>query len=76
MNVIAPGRVRTGMTAGILEQMGNGDAERGAVLAAEPVLLGRMAEPEELATPACFLLSDEASFTGAVLVVDGGETVV
>ena len=35
----------------------------------------RVAEPDELAAPICFLLSDRASFiTGALLVVDGGET--
>ena len=49
----------------------------GRSLAAEPVILRRMAEPDELAASICFLLSDDASFmTGAVLVVDGGETLV
>ena len=39
-------------------------------------LLGRMAEPIEIAKVARFLLSDEASFvTGAVIVADGGETI-
>jgi NAD(P)-dependent dehydrogenase (short-subunit alcohol dehydrogenase family) len=77
VNVVLPGRVRTRMTRGALMQMGDGDLERGAVVAAEPVPLRRMADPEELAAPICFLLADEASFmTGAVLVVDGGETVV
>ena len=39
-------------------------------------LLGRMAEPVEIAKVARFLLSDEASFvTGAVIVADGGETI-
>ena len=33
----------------------------------------RVAEPEEIAAPVCFLLSDEASFiTGTLLVADGG----
>jgi NAD(P)-dependent dehydrogenase (short-subunit alcohol dehydrogenase family) len=37
----------------------------------------RVAEPDELAAPICFLLSDEASFiTGTLLVVDGGETAI
>jgi len=77
VNVVLPGRVRTGMTRAALLQMGGGDLDRGAAVAADPVPLGRMADPEELAAPICFLLADEASFiTGAVLVVDGGETVV
>lgn len=77
VNVLAPGRVRTGMTKPLLAAMGDGDVERGARLAAEPVVLRRMAEPEELASVACFLLSDDASFvTGSVFVADGGETLV
>ena len=39
-------------------------------------LLGRAAEPEELAAAICFLASDEASFiTGQTLFVDGGFSV-
>lgn len=77
VNVVLPGRVRTGMTRGALLHLGDGDLDRGATVAAEPVPLERMADPEELAAPICFLLAAEASFiTGAVLVVDGGETIV
>ena len=37
--------------------------------------LGRLAQPEEIATVVRFLLSDEAAYiTGASLVVDGGMT--
>lgn len=39
-------------------------------------LVGRMAEPMEIAKVAAFLLSEDASFvTGSVIVADGGETI-
>ena len=39
-------------------------------------LLGRMAQPEEIAKVALFLVSDDSSFmTGSVIVADGGETI-
>ena len=40
-------------------------------------LLNRMAEPEEIAKVALFLVSDDASFiTGSTIVADGGETIM
>ena len=37
-------------------------------------LLDRVAEPDEIAKVATFLLSEDASFvTGAIMVADGGE---
>lgn len=43
---------------------------------ADSNLLGRMADPVEIANVALFLVSDEASFvTGAIMVADGGETI-
>jgi len=64
-NAIAPGLVRTEMTAGLTQ------AQEGAVLQIVP--LGRPATPEEIAPAAVFLASEEAAYiTGHVLAVDGG----
>jgi len=64
-NAIAPGLVKTEMTAGLTE------AQQQAVLGFVP--LGRWATPEEIAPSAVFLASEEARYiTGAVLAIDGG----
>jgi NAD(P)-dependent dehydrogenase (short-subunit alcohol dehydrogenase family) len=64
VNVIAPGSVRTPMTAGVY---GEGEVPHS--------IQARFGEPEEIAAAACFLLSDESSFfTAAMLVADGGAT--
>jgi NAD(P)-dependent dehydrogenase (short-subunit alcohol dehydrogenase family) len=76
VNSVAPGRVRTGMTEPLFA--GRGDSsEEGAKQFGMANLQQRVADPEELAAPICFLLSDAASFiTGTLLVVDGGETAI
>jgi 3-oxoacyl-[acyl-carrier protein] reductase len=44
---------------------------------AQPVPMGRMARPEELAATICFFLSEDSSFViGQTLLADGGESVV
>ena len=68
VNAIAPGFIKTGMTAGMPEniiQMMEGK-----------VPLKRWGEPEDVANAYTFLASDEASYiTGTVLNVDGGAVV-
>lgn len=68
VNSLAPGVTSTRMALGRLDE----DAvAMQRTLARIP--LGRLADPEEMAGPAIFLASDEASYvTGATLVVDGG----
>lgn len=65
VNALAPGPTDTPIMQGVpaewIESM------------KQSVPLGRMAEPQEIAAAAAFLLSDDASFvTGSVLVANGG----
>jgi NAD(P)-dependent dehydrogenase (short-subunit alcohol dehydrogenase family) len=68
-NCICPGGVDTPMTAGVFA--GADAAER-----AKAVPLQAFAQPEQIASVAAFLLSDDASHvTGQTLTVDGGSTI-
>jgi 3-oxoacyl-[acyl-carrier protein] reductase len=65
VNAVAPGVIRTDLTAGQSEEV------LGEVLRRTP--LGRLGEPADVARVVRFLVSDEAAFvTGQVLGVDGG----
>ena len=69
VNAVAPGYIRTAMTADLLLTE---DAQRDWI-GATP--LGRPGEPAEVADAVVYLLGETASFvTGATLVVDGGYT--
>jgi 2-keto-3-deoxy-L-fuconate dehydrogenase len=74
-NAICPGTVHTPFVEGYLERnfASNKDEVRQQLHARQPV--GRMGRPEEIATAALYLASDEAAFiTGSALVIDGGWT--
>ena len=71
VNAIAPGLVRTRLTEDIVS-----DPKR-LQQAIKGIPLRRYALPDELASCALFLASDDSSFvTGTVLVADGGQTIV
>ena len=72
VNSINPAVTRTEMTSKAIGTSADG---RETHPLAVGVPLGRLAEPEEMAEVALFLLSDRASFvTGQALVVDGGQS--
>ena len=53
------------------------DINRAAASSAGESIQNRVADPEEVAAPVLFLLSDDASFiTGSQLVPDGGMTAI
>lgn len=76
VNAIAPGGVRTEGTSRPLQGSGM-TAEQAEQFQAEfvsaKVPLGRMGDPDDIATAAVFLASPASRYvTGALLVVDGG----
>ena len=65
VNCVAPGGVKTTMTAAIPENVMTGLLER--------IPYKRLAEPDEIAAVHAFMASDDASYiTGQVIFVDGG----
>lgn len=68
VNALAPGIVETSMNADLRADDSEWVAEK-----RRSIPLDRLGTPDEIAGPAVFLASDEASYvTGHVLVVDGG----
>jgi 3-oxoacyl-[acyl-carrier protein] reductase len=72
VNCVAPGFIVTRMTEAIAERTGV-DFEQIKAAAAERAPLGRVGQPEEIASVIAFLCSDDASFvSGQVIYVRGG----
>lgn len=68
VNGLAPGLIKTPLTAGILNSAKQAHYEK-------KIVLGRLGEPEDCAGAAVFLLSPAARYiTGQIVVVDGGLT--
>lgn len=80
-NVICPGWVRTPMANAEMAELkalkNLSSTEEAYALVVKDMPLQQVAEPEDIASAAAFLTSDDAKMiTGAVLPVDGGATVV
>ncbi len=76
-NCLCPGRVHTPFVDGFIRKNypGEEDAMFEKLAAYQPI--GRMGKPEEIASLATFLCSDEASFcTGSAYDIDGGCTLL
>ncbi|MGK0186503.1 MAG: NAD(P)-dependent dehydrogenase (short-subunit alcohol dehydrogenase family) [Verrucomicrobiales bacterium] len=76
-NCMCPARVHTPFVDGYLNEHypDNKDEMFAKLSAYQPI--GRMAEPAEIASLACFLCSDEAAFiTGSAYDIDGGVTLL
>ena len=69
VNALCPGLIETAMTELTVAR----PEDRAAWLA--PIPLGRMGQPEEMASVVAFLASDDASYmTGSIVTADGGVT--
>ena len=75
VNVICPGTVYTPLMEPMLRARGGGDMAAGLAMTTAKYPIGRLGTPEEIATVALFLASDDSSFlTGSVITADGGMT--
>ena len=69
VNAVGPGPIRTDMLQQSLDALG----EQRAQAFLQSITMGRMGEPEEIASVVAFLLSDAASYmTGQIVYVNGG----
>lgn len=71
VNSINPGVIQTAMLDKVIGQVDDGEALMDSYKAMHPI--GRIGQPEEIASMASYLASDEAAFiTGSAFTVDGG----
>jgi 3-oxoacyl-[acyl-carrier protein] reductase len=74
VNAVAPGPTATSMLLDVIEK--EPDPDDGLRRRTASIPLGRLGEPEEIASVVAFLVSDEASFvTGEVIMADGGQSI-
>jgi 3(or 17)beta-hydroxysteroid dehydrogenase len=70
-NSVMPGAVDTPLLDTLRDKLGGDEALAGAMQRTHPI--GRMAQPEEIASAIAYLASEDASFiTAAAFAVDGG----
>ena len=75
VNAVCPGAIRTRATDRHIAKLGL-DPQQAYVDFGKDALMQRMGKPEEIASVAAFLASDDASYmTGAHVIVDGGATI-
>lgn len=73
VNAVAPGYVDTPLGRGRQSGLSEAQQEKWVAHMGRIIPMSRFARPEEIASAALYLASDEASYvTGHVLVVDGG----
>ncbi|MFT5407237.1 MAG: NAD(P)-dependent dehydrogenase (short-subunit alcohol dehydrogenase family) [Verrucomicrobiales bacterium] len=76
-NCICPGRVHTPFVDGFIKKNYPGEEEAVFEKLSKYQPIGRMGKPEEIASLAAFLCSDEAAFiTGSAYDIDGGCTLL
>lgn len=75
INAVAPGAFMTAMVEGSLKQMGGDNWEEVGKEFVKPNPMKRFGDPKELGHTVSFLLSDDAKFINAqVIVIDGGQS--
>ncbi|UCH47585.1 MAG: SDR family oxidoreductase [Betaproteobacteria bacterium] len=74
VNCVCPATIETDMVRQMLAESEDVGAARSNIVAKHPI--GRMAQPEEVASTIAFLASPDASFmTGLAIPVDGGRSI-